>query len=178
MKSLLIVDDDADLADALSRAMEKRGFAPVVASNAVEAQRIIDDAPPAFAIIDLRIGEDNGIDVIDALVSVREDARAVIMSGYGDLTTAVAAAKAGAIDFLPKPSDADDLEKALTAPLGAHAAPPDNAMTPDEIRWAHIERVYDENERNISKTARKLSMHRRTLQRMLSKRDDETPASA
>lgn len=169
-KTLLIVDDDDAFRERLGRAMEKRGFATTLVSSVSEAINILETKTPAFAIVDLRVGDGNGLDVVDALSDRAENPRVVVLSGYGNIPTAVAAAKAGAIDFLPKPADADDLEKALTAPRDGHAEPPVNAMSPDDVRWTHIKRVFEENDCNISKTARQLGMHRRTLQRMLSKK--------
>ncbi len=168
--SILIVDDDDDLRASLGRAMARRGFDPVLASSVRDAVDAARATPPAFAVVDLRLGDGSGLDVVDAIHAVRPDARVVILSGYGNIPTAVAAVKAGAIDYLPKPADADDLEKALTAPDGAHAEPPENAMSADEVRLAHIEKVYHDHGHNISETARRLGMHRRTLQRILTKR--------
>ena len=168
--SLLIVDDDEALRASLGRAMARRGFAPVLAAGVGEAVASARAAPPAFAIVDMRLGDGDGLEVVDAIRQSRPEARVVILSGYGNIPTAVAAVKAGAIDYLPKPADADDLEKALTAPEGTHAAPPDKAMSADEVRLAHIEKVYCDHGQNISETARRLGMHRRTLQRILTKR--------
>lgn len=168
--SILIADDDEDLRASLGRAMARRGFAPVLAADVEGAVAAVRAAPPAFAVVDLRLGEGNGLDVVDAVRTARPQARVVVLSGYGDIPTAVAAAKAGAVDYLPKPADADDLEKALTAPEGARAAPPDKAMSADEVRLVHIEKVYHDHGHNISETARRLGMHRRTLQRILTKR--------
>lgn len=168
--TLLIVDDDDALRESLGRAMSRRGYRTMLAAGVAEAIACARREPPAFAIVDLRLGDGDGLEVVDAIHEAREDSRVVMLSGYGNIPTAVAAVKAGAIDYLPKPADADDLEKALKAPEGAHPAPPENAMSADEVRWAHIESVYNENGKNISETARRLGMHRRTLQRILSKR--------
>lgn len=169
--TLLIVDDDEALRTRLGRAMERRGFEPVLAASVAEATAIAETSPPDYAIVDLRLEDGNGLDIVNAIHDAREDSRVIILSGYGNIPTAVAAIKAGAIDYLPKPADADDLEKALLAPDGAHPEPPEHAMSADEVRWAHIERIFHENNRNVSETARRLGMHRRTLQRMLSKRN-------
>ncbi|MEM8770264.1 MAG: response regulator [Pseudomonadota bacterium] len=169
-KSLLIADDDEALLSSLGRAMGRRGYNVHLAHSLSEAQTILTGVTITHAIVDLRLGEDNGLDVVEAIKNHNENARVIVLSGYGNIPTAVAAVKVGAIDYLPKPSDADDLDKALSAPPSAHAEPPVNAMTPDAIRWAHIRKVYIDNDQNISQTARSLGMHRRTLQRMLSKR--------
>lgn len=169
--TLLIVDDDETLRTCLARAMARRGFEPVLAASVAQATAIAKERPPDYAIVDLRLDDGSGLDVVNMLHDAREDSRVIILSGYGNISTAVAAVKAGAIDYLPKPADADDLEKALLAPEGSHPEPPEHAMSADEVRWAHIERIFLETDRNVSETARKLGMHRRTLQRMLSKRN-------
>ena len=102
--------------------------------------------------------------------ATREDCRVVILTGYGNIATAVAAVKAGALDYLPKPADANDIEKALLAPPGERPPPPENPMSADRVRWEHIQRVYELCGHNVSETARRLGMHRRTLQRILAKR--------
>ncbi|MEO1241720.1 MAG: ActR/PrrA/RegA family redox response regulator transcription factor [Pseudomonadota bacterium] len=169
--SLLIVDDDEALRARLGRAMERRGFQTTLAAGVSEAVAVAAQNPPDYAIVDLRLDDGSGLDVVNALHEAREDSRVVILSGYGNIPNAVAAVKAGAIDYLPKPADADDLEKALMAPDGEHPEPPEHARSADDVRWAHIYHVFQRNNRNVSETARRLGMHRRTLQRMLAKRD-------
>jgi two-component system response regulator RegA len=169
-KSCLILDDDMPFRTRLGRAMEKKGFEPVLAETVAEAKRIISQKPPAFAVVDLRLDDGDGISVVDALHDKRPDARAVVLTGYGNITTAVAAVKAGAIDYLAKPADADDVEKALLARPGELPEPPENPMSADRVRWEHIQRVYELCGHNVSETARRLGMHRRTLQRILAKR--------
>ena len=166
----LVLDDDAPFRTRLGRAMEKRGFDVVLAEGVAEAKRAIAKQAPAFAVVDLRLEDGDGIDVVNALHAARPEARAVILTGYGNITTAVAAVKAGAIDYLAKPADADDVEKALLAAEGALPAPPENPMSADRVRWEHIQRVYELCNHNVSETARRLGMHRRTLQRILAKR--------
>jgi len=166
----LIVDDDQPFRTRLGRAMEKRGFSPILAESVSEATRLIAEAPPAFAVVDLRLEDGDGIEVVNQLHESRPDARAIILTGYGNITTAVAAVKAGAIDYLSKPADADDVEKALLARPGQRPAPPENPMSADRVRWEHIQRVYELCDHNVSETARRLGMHRRTLQRILAKR--------
>lgn len=176
--SLLIVDDDESLRSALSRAMEKRGFDVRAADSARSALAAIEENPPRFAVVDLRLEDGDGVAVVDQLRTANPDARAIILTGYGNIPTAVAAVKAGAIDYIAKPADADDIDKALRAPPGGNPEPPEQAMSADEKRWRHILAIYESNDRNISETARQLSMHRRTLQRMLSRRSDEIGEAA
>ncbi len=168
--SLLIVDDDEAFRRRLGRAMERRGFTPDLASGVSEAIRMANEKPPAFAVVDLRLEDGDGLKVVNAIHEKREDCRVVVLTGYGNIATAVAAVKAGAIDYLSKPADADDVEKALLAPAGQRPEPPENPMSADRVRWEHIQRVYELCDHNVSETARRLGMHRRTLQRILAKR--------
>ena len=169
-KSLLILDDDDPLRGRLSRAMEKKGFIVKEAKNVSEGLQIVAKNPPAFALVDLRLDDGNGLDVVKQLSKVKKDCRIVMLTGYGNLPTAVAAVKAGAIDYIAKPVDADDVEAALLASPEAKAKPPENPMSADRVKWEHIHRVFELCNRNVSETARRLKMHRRTLQRILSKR--------
>ncbi|MEL6337581.1 MAG: ActR/PrrA/RegA family redox response regulator transcription factor [Pseudomonadota bacterium] len=168
--SLLIVDDDQAFRTRLSRAMEKRGFAPVLAESVEEGLTVARSRPPAFAVVDLRLEDGNGLDVVEALHETRPECRAVVLTGYGAIATAVAAVKIGAVDYLAKPADADDVEKALLAQPEDKPEPPENPMSADRVRWEHIQRVFELCDRNVSETARRLNMHRRTLQRILAKR--------
>ncbi len=168
--TLLIVDDDEAFRTRLARAMEKRGFETTMASGVKEAIRLAKEAPPAFAVVDLRLEDGDGIEVVNAIHDIREDCRVIMLTGYGNIATAVAAVKAGAIDYLSKPADADDVEKALLARGGTRPEPPENPMSADRVRWEHIQRVYELCGHNVSETARRLGMHRRTLQRILAKR--------
>jgi two-component system response regulator RegA len=168
--SLLIVDDDKPFLQRIARAMEGRGFSVDTADCVMEGLAKVDARPPAFAVVDMRLGDGNGLDVIERLRIRRPDARAIILTGYGNIATAVTAVKLGAVDYLPKPSDADDIMRALTQESNDRASPPDNPMSADRVRWEHIQRVYELCERNVSETARRLNMHRRTLQRILAKR--------
>jgi len=168
--SLLVLDDDAPFRHRLARAMEKRGFAPVLAESVAEGLAIVRTKPPAYAVIDLRLEDGNGLDVVEALREVRPDCKAVVLTGYGAIATAVAAVKIGATDYLSKPADADDVEKALLSRDGDKPPPPENPMSADRVRWEHIQRVFELCDRNVSETARRLNMHRRTLQRILAKR--------
>jgi len=169
-RSLLIVEDDKPFLTRLARAMEGRGFAVDTADTVEEAVAKIKAAPPAYAVVDMRLGDGNGLDVVAAIREKREDARAVILTGYGNIATAVTAVKLGAIDYLSKPADADEIFAALTRTSDDRVAPPENPMSADRVRWEHIQRVYEMCDRNVSETARRLNMHRRTLQRILAKR--------
>ncbi|MER5170759.1 ActR/PrrA/RegA family redox response regulator transcription factor [Thioclava sp. GXIMD2076] len=169
-RSLLLVDDDQAFLTRLARAMEKRGFEVRVAASVAEGKNLVAQSAPAYAVIDLRLEDGNGLDVVEALREAREDARIVVLTGYGAIATAVAAVKMGATDYLSKPADATDITNALLAREDTQPAPPENPMSADRVRWEHIQRVYELCDRNVSETARRLHMHRRTLQRILAKR--------
>ena len=169
-KSLLIVDDDDPLRDRLSRAMEKKGFQVKNAKTVENAVKLVKLSPPKFALVDLRLEDGSGLDVVKEINKAKKDSRIVMLTGYGNLPTAVAAVKAGAIDYVAKPVDADDVESALLASPDSKAKPPENPMSADRVKWEHIHRVFELCNRNVSETARRLKMHRRTLQRILSKR--------
>jgi len=168
-RTLLIVDDDAPLCQRLARAMERRGFVVSTADCVAAGVLAATAHPPAFAVVDLRLGDGSGLDVVSALRNVRPGSRIVVLTGYGNIATAVAAVKAGALDYLPKPADADAVERALLAKEGATPEPPEDPMSADRVRWEHIQRIFELCDRNVSETARRLKMHRRTLQRILSK---------
>ena len=169
-KSLIIVDDDAPLRDRLARAMEKKGFKVIQAESVKQGINQIKNSPPAFAVVDLRLGDGSGLEVVKQIRKLKKDSKIVMLTGYGNIPTAVAAVKAGAIDYIPKPADADDVENALLALPESKANPPENPMSADRVKWEHIHRVFELCNRNVSETARRLKMHRRTLQRILSKR--------
>ena len=169
-KTLLIVDDDDSFRGRLSRAMEKKGFEVKDAKTVVDAIKLVRSLPPNFALVDLRLEDGSGLDVVQEINKSRKDSRIVMLTGYGNLPTAVAAVKAGAIDYMAKPVDADDVESALLATPNLKAKPPENPMSADRVKWEHIHRVFELCNRNVSETARRLKMHRRTLQRILSKK--------
>jgi two-component system, response regulator RegA len=169
-RSLLIVEDDKSFLQRLARAMEGRGFAVTTAESVADGLTQLETTSPAFAVVDMRLEDGNGLDVISALKRRRPDARAIILTGYGNIATAVNAVKLGAVDYLSKPVDADDVVAALLALEGRKAEPPENPMSADRVRWEHIQRIYELCGRNVSETARRLNMHRRTLQRILAKR--------
>ena len=169
-RSLLLVDDDEPFLRRLAKAMEKRGFEVETAGSVAAGKAIATARPPAFAVVDLRLQDGNGLDVVEVLRDKRADARVVVLTGYGAIATAVAAVKSGATDYLSKPADANDILNALLATGGDLPEPPENPMSADRVRWEHIQRVYELCDRNVSETARRLNMHRRTLQRILAKR--------
>lgn len=169
-KSLLLVDDDEPFLRRLARAMEKRGFEVETSESVAGGKAISTARPPAYAVIDLRLEDGSGLDVVEVLREKRPDCRIVVLTGYGAIATAVAAVKAGATDYLSKPADANDVMNALLAKGDELPPPPENPMSADRVRWEHIQRVYELCDRNVSETARRLNMHRRTLQRILAKR--------
>jgi len=169
-RSLLIVEDDKSFLQRLARAMETRGFNVTTAESVADGLQQVEKMSPAFAVVDMRLGDGTGLDVISALKRRRQDARGIVLTGYGNIATAVTAVKLGAVDYLSKPADADDVVAALLAIDGKKADPPENPMSADRVRWEHIQRIYELCGRNVSETARRLNMHRRTLQRILAKR--------
>ena len=169
-RSLLLVDDDEVFVRRLAKAMEKRGFLPETAQSVAIGRSMAIANPPAYAVVDLRLSDGNGLEVVEALHARRPDCRVIVLTGYGAIATAVAAVKIGAIDYLAKPADANDIVAALVAKPYEHPSLPDHLMSADRVKWEHIQRVYEMCDRNVSETARQLSMHRRTLQRILAKR--------
>ncbi len=169
-RSLLILEDDAPFRTRLARAMTQRGFDVRATATVAEARSAAQEHPPAFAVLDMRLEDGSGLDVVEHIHAQREDARVIMLTGYGNIATAVAAVKAGAVDYLAKPADAEDIARALLALEQDLPEPPDNPMSADRVRWEHIQRVYELCGHNVSETARRLNMHRRTLQRILAKR--------
>jgi len=169
-KSLLLVDDDSPFRERLARAMEKKGFKVTQAESVKNGIKAVKSKKPAFAVVDLRLNDGNGLQVVKEIQSNNSKSKIIMLTGYGNIPTAVAAIKEGAIDYLAKPADADDVEKALLADPNKKAEPPENPMSADRVKWEHIHRVFELCNRNVSETARRLKMHRRTLQRILSKR--------
>ena len=168
--TLLILDDDEPFRKRLARAMDKRGFTATDLDSVAAGRAFCTATPPAYAVIDLRLEDGNGLDVVEVLREKRPDAKIVVLTGYGAIATAVAAVKIGATDYLSKPADANDVTNALLADPEDKPEPPENPMSADRVRWEHIQRVYELCDRNVSETARRLNMHRRTLQRILAKR--------
>jgi len=169
-KTMLVLDDDAPFRTRLAQALTRKGFTVSAVSTVAEAKEVARSNPPAFAVLDLRLEDGSGLEVVEVLHQHREDSKAIMLTGYGALATAVAAVKAGAIDYLSKPADVDDIVKALFSAREDKPEPPENPMSADRVRWEHIQRVYELCNHNVSETARRLNMHRRTLQRILAKR--------
>ena len=172
-KSLLIVDDDNPFRERLARAMEKKGFNVSQAEGVKKGIESVKQSCPGFAVVDLRLGDGNGLEVVKEIKNssdTSKKSKIIVLTGYGNIPTAVSAIKEGAIDYLAKPADAEDVEKALLADPNKKPQPPEDPMSADRVKWEHIHRVFELCNRNVSETARRLKMHRRTLQRILSKR--------
>lgn len=167
---LLIVEDDNVYRNRLGRALERRGFDVIEAESVAEGRRLAGEHKPEFAIVDMRLGDGNGVDLVPDLHGCNKDMRIVILTGFGNIASAVAAIKSGAVDYIAKPAEVDEIEAALLAGEGQKPPAPENPMSADRVRWEHIQRVYELCDRNVSETARRLNMHRRTLQRILAKR--------
>ena len=169
-KSLLIVDDDNPFRERLARAMGKKGFVVTQAESVKKGIDSLKITKPAFAVIDLRLNDGNGLEVVKEIQKLNNNSRIIMLTGYGNIPTAVAAIKAGAIDYLAKPTNVDDIEVALLSDPSKKAKPPEDPMSANRVKWEHIHRVFELCNRNVSETARRLKMHRRTLQRILSKK--------
>ena len=167
---LLIVEDDKPFQTRMVRAMESRGFDVLAADSVAEALAHVESGAPDYAVVDMRLGDGNGLDVVAAIRKVQPESRVIVLTGYGNIATAVTAVKLGAIDYLAKPADADEIFAALVRDPEGKVEVPENPMSADRVRWEHIQRVYEACDRNVSETARRLNMHRRTLQRILAKR--------
>ena len=168
-KSLLVVDDDLPFRERLSRSMEKKGFEVDSADSFASAAEIIEKKSYDYAIVDMRLADGSGLELTKKIQIKSPGTKSLLLTGYGNIATAVAAIKSGAIDYLPKPAEVDQIYDALTNSKEALPPPPENPMTADRIRWEHIQRVFVQCNRNVSETARRLRMHRRTLQRILNK---------
>jgi len=169
-RPLLLVDDDAPFRQRLSVLLARKGFAVTSVGSLQEARVEAARLKPAHAVGDMRLEDGNGLDLVAELRAMSPDVRVVMLTGYGNLATAVAAVKAGAIDYLAKPADPEDIVRALSADGSSRPEAPPEPMSADRVRWEHIQRVYELCDRNVSETARRLKMHRRTLQRILAKR--------
>ena len=167
--NLIIVDDDLPFRERLSRSMEKKGFVVESFSNFKESSERINSKNFDFAIVDMRLEDGSGLELIKEIKTTNPSTKSLLLTGYGNIATAVAALKSGAIAYLPKPAEVDQIYDALTNSKNVLPPPPENPMTADRIRWEHIQRVFIQCNRNVSETARRLRMHRRTLQRILNK---------
>jgi two-component system response regulator RegA len=169
--SLLIVDDDQTLCSVLAKAMQKRGFETRVAHDVATALALAKDDPPEYAIIDLSMPGESGLNLISQLKKIDAHTRMVVLTGYASVATAVEAIKLGAIHYLAKPADADEILNSFHRDEGDSKVPiPVRPLSVARLEWEHIQKVLAECDGNISETARRLNMHRRTLQRKLNKR--------
>jgi two-component system response regulator RegA len=166
--TLLIVDDDRVFTDVVSRALASRGFSVRVAHDAQNALRNAEEDPPEYALVDLKLPDQSGLKIVSKLVATDPNTRIVVLTGNASVQTAVEAIKLGAIYYLTKPADADDIVTAFHRDRGDDSVSIATPPTPvEQVEWEHIQRVLRDNDGNISATARALSMHRRTLQRKL-----------
>ena len=168
-KELILIDDDLPFSNRLSKSMEKKGFNVESFNNINKSIERINKKFFDYAIVDMRLEDGSGLELIKFIKNKNPKTRSLLLTGYGNIATAVAAIKFGAIDYLPKPAEIDQIYEALTSLKNILPPPPKNPMTADRIRWEHIQRVFIQCNRNISETARRLRMHRRTLQRILNK---------
>ena len=166
---LLIVDDDLPFRERLSRSMEKKGFDVDSSTNFRDSIKKVNEQSYDYAVVDMRLEDGSGLELIKEIQQISPVTKSLLLTGYGNIATAVAAIKSGAIDYLPKPAEIDQIYDALTNSKEILPPPPENPMTADRIRWEHIQRVFIQCNRNVSETARRLRMHRRTLQRILNK---------
>ena len=168
-KELLIADDDVPFKERLTKSMEKKGFNVEAFSSSKKTIQRIKEKNFNFAIVDMRLGDGSGLEIIKLIKSIHPQTKSLLLTGYGNIATAVAAIKSGAIDYLPKPAEIEQIYEALISSKDILPPPPDNPMTADRVKWEHIQRVFIQCNRNVSETARRLRMHRRTLQRILNK---------
>ena len=170
---LLIVDDDLPFRERLTRSMEKKGFEVVSSPGFRDSLTKVSENNFDYAVVDMRLEDGSGLELVKEIQKISPETKSLLLTGYGNIATAVAAIKSGAIDYLPKPAEIDQIYDALTNSKEILPPPPENPMTADRIRWEHIQRVYNLCNRNVSETARRLNMHRRTLQRILAKRSPQ-----
>jgi len=169
-KKLLIVDDDQVWLNQLSRAMTRRGLLVFEAQSVEEALNILTREKFDYGVIDLRLDDGDGLEIISELRKLNPNSKSIILTGFGNIANAVSAIKLGAVDYLAKPANIEDIISSLFVEKDEKVPPPEQPMSANRIRWEHIQRVYELCDKNVSETARRLKMHRRTLQRILSKR--------
>jgi two-component system, response regulator RegA len=174
LASLLLVDDDPVLCEVLARALLRRGFTVTIAHSVDEALRAVEADPPEYAVIDLKLPDQSGLKLIARLKSADENTRVVMLTGHASIPTAIEAIKLGAVYYLPKPANADEVVAAFQREnADDNIAVNGSTQSVEHVEWEHISRVLRDHDGNISATARALSMHRRTLQRKLRKPPDE-----
>lgn len=170
-RRLLLVDDDEVFCLVLSQALEKRGYEVFIANNLSGAEELAESYDPEYAVVDLCIGKESGLEMVEKLIELDENTKIVVLTGYASIATAVEAIKLGAMHYLTKPADADEIETALNQISGNISVPsPVQPMSVKRLEWEHLQKILMEHNGNISAAARALNMHRRTLQRKLSKR--------
>jgi two-component system response regulator RegA len=169
-KKLLIVDDDQVWLNQLSRAMTRRGLLVFEAQSVEKALNILTKQKFDYGVIDLRLDDGDGLEIISELRKLNPNSKSIILTGFGNIANAVSAIKLGAVDYLAKPANIEDIISSLFVEKDEKVPPPEQPMSANRIRWEHIQRVYELCDKNVSETARRLKMHRRTLQRILSKR--------
>ncbi len=168
---ILLVDDDETFCMVLNNAIERRGFTIVTATNSTEAMKLASTYNPVYAIVDLRIGDESGLELVENLVLSNPDISIVMLTGYASIATAVQAIKLGAKHYLTKPADADEIIASFNNDLNTQSIKPaEQPLSPKRLEWEHLQKVLMDNDGNVSATARALGMHRRTLQRKLQKR--------
>jgi len=168
---ILLVDDDETFCLVLNNAIERRGYSVVTATNSAQAIKLAQTHTPAYAVVDLRIGEESGLTLVENLVEINPEINIVMLTGYASIATAVQAIKLGAKQYLTKPADADEIIASLDAgSTNELVTPAEQPLSPKRLEWEHLQKVLLDNDGNVSATARALGMHRRTLQRKLQKR--------
>ena len=166
---ILIVDDDETFAKTLARVIKRAGYSCLTAHSISEANKIANDLKPQYAVVDLKIAHESGLDLIPLLLTINQDMRILILTGYASIATAVEAIKLGAIQYLTKPVESQDILKVLIEDISPETKIPDNPISVKRLEWEHLQKVLQENNGNVSATAKALNMHRRTLQRKLQK---------
>jgi two-component system, response regulator RegA len=170
VRKVLLVDDDAPLRKNLVRAFEREGFTVATAGSLKEAHEVAGDFAPDHAVLDLNLHDGYGMELVTALQELHPEIKIVILTGYDSIASSLVALKAGVVGYLAKPVRAEQVVATLLGQSADSAEPAERPMSADRVRWEHIQRVFEQCNRNVSETARRLNMHRRTLQRILSKR--------
>ncbi len=170
-RNLIVIDDDETFARVLSSALNKQGFAARYALNSTQALELVQHITPDYAIVDLRIGAESGLNLIQQLIRLNSNIHILILTGYASIATAVEAIKLGALHYLSKPADISEIIKALEKQdANPDLQPPSRPLSVKRLEWEHLQKVLLDHDGNISAAARALGMHRRTLQRKLAKK--------